>query len=106
MTATREAALRSTQLKMIRAIMGRSRACNQSSGEMESWVEWIQRVTPEAREAMVVNNVPDWVGDRTVRLERWKAKLEEMTDERWAKRVLAWTPDGWRTRGHPRKRWE
>ena len=59
MTASREAALRTTQMKMLRLVLGRKR--NTTHGVLEAWVDWIQRATADVRHLMEVFNIPDWV---------------------------------------------
>jgi hypothetical protein len=109
MTCAREQTLRSTQMKMIKSILGRRRLVKQHDGEegqsIETWVEWVQRVTGEARDAMKLYNIPDWVDEQRNRLHRWGDRLKEMSSERWARRAFDWVPDGRRSRGHPRTRW-
>ena len=104
MTSTRTAKLRGTQLKMLRAMLGRQRIYT-SDGEIETWVEWIQRVTDEARRVADENKIPDWRNVYTTRLRSLQARLQQMESYRWAKRVLEWMPTGFRSRGHPLTRW-
>jgi hypothetical protein len=106
MTTIRDTTLRTTQMKMLRCILGRRRLVDSGTGEVETWVEWVQRVTREARQAMAENAVPDWVEEQRRRVSKWSNQLENMDQERWAKKVLNWQPDGRRSRGHPCTRWE
>lgn len=99
MTVARETLLRSTEMKMLRAIMGRRRL------ESETWVEWIQRATHQARQAMEQHHIPDWVGEQRQRRTQWAERVSRTTDERWTQKVLQWHPEGRRSRGHPRARW-
>ena len=105
MTASMDERLQSVQLKMVRRMMGRPRRYNMSTGELETWVEWLQEATHDARAAMAANRVKDWVGARKVRLCQWKRKLQGMSCDRWAVRVLNWQPSRHRLRGRPRLRW-
>ena len=105
MTGTRENALRSTQMKMLRAVLGRGRIKKQPDEEVETWVEWIQRVTHEARLAMKEHKVPDWIEEQRKRLQAWRQKLDSMSKDRWATKVLNWSPEGYRSRGRPLARW-
>ena len=88
MMQTRENKLRTTQRKMLRSILGKGRATvnakddgssltgsmvsSCSSGEaVESWADWIQRVTAEATNAMQKVGVPDWVEEQRKRKWTW-----------------------------------
>eukprot|EP00959_Pyramimonas_sp_CCMP1952_P455295 9471348-Pyramimonas_sp.AAC.1 len=51
MAAERDSKLKGTQLKMVRAMLGRGRVYKQD-GDVETWVDWVQRVTTEARHWM------------------------------------------------------
>ena len=109
MTDAREEELRSTQLKMARAMLGKKRRtvaqADSEAQTVESWVDWVRRVTPEAREAMRTHCVPDWVELQRDKLQRWDGRLQQMECHRWTRRVLDWQPEGRRSRGHPRMRW-
>ena len=98
-------ALSSTQMKMLRAVLGRGRIKKQPDEEVETWVEWIQRVTHEARLAMKEHKVPDWIEEQRKRLQAWRQKLDSMSKDRWATKVLNWSPEGYRSRGRPLARW-
>ena len=103
MTGERDARLRSTQLKMLRAILGRPRLVK-TAGDLETWVEWVQRTTHEARTVMTRLNIPMWTDEQHSRLQRWHDRVGQMSRERWARRVLDWLPDGFRPKGRPRAR--
>ena len=105
MTTARDDLLRSTQMKMLRRMLGRARKVDASTDELETWVEWVQRVTHEAREQMMRHHVTDWVDEQRKRAVDWRYKLVNMDSKRWAKQVLEWFPTGCRSRGHPRTRW-
>jgi hypothetical protein len=47
----------------------------------------------------------DWIAEQARRVRQWGDKLTSMGQERWAKMVFDWIPDGRRSRGHPRLRW-
>ena len=104
MTGQRETAFRGTQMKMLRSIMGRKRK-KLPSGELETWVDWIKDATADVRVAMTSHGVGDWVLEQRCRVKSWANKVATMSDDRWAKCVLNWQPDGCRSRGHPRARW-
>ena len=110
MTQTREQALKTTQLKMVRAILGMRRLVTHGSdasehANLETWVEWVRRATAEARKMMEAHRVSDWVTEQTHRVKRWGEKIGKMESHRWTKRMLAWSPFGRRSRGHPCCRW-
>ena len=96
MTAAREEKLKVAQLKMTRTILGRWRKMNESTSERETWVEWVQRVTTEARQIMADHNIPHWVDEQAARMRCWSARVNTMESERWAKQVLNWQPEGYR----------
>jgi len=105
MTSARKAQLRSMQMQMLRKILGRKRITTEPGGDIETWVEWVQRVTTEVRQVMRTHGVSDWVEERCLRMKRWSCKVKDMNSDLWAKRVLYWSPAGCRSRGHPRTRW-
>eukprot|EP00973_Karenia_brevis_P068972 9587603-Karenia_brevis.AAC.1 len=121
MTQSRRQQLRSAQRRMLRTILGSGQRIkdntdsSSSSGstesskieeELESWVEWIQRVTTDALEAMTKAGVPDWVDEQIRRKWTWCGHVCRRTDGRWAKRILGWSPmRGRRCQGHPLTRW-
>ena len=104
MTEARKTQLQSAQLKMARKIMGMRRAIN-GNGEVESWVEWLQRVTPKARDIMRKANIPNWSEEVRSRYVRWYHKVASMPADRWARKVLQWEPNGHRAQGRPVRRW-
>ena len=86
--------------------MGRSRHRAQDGQDVESWVDWLKRVTNEAKEIMKAHRVPDWLKLVQQRQEKWKNRLESSETENWAKQVYEWLPIGFRRKGRPLKRWE
>lgn len=109
MTEGREQLLKNTQMKMMRTILApgrlRTKLADSDVLEIETWVDWVKRATAEARQALRINSIPDWVELQRERILQWNARLREMECHRWARQVLAWTPDGNRLRGRPRLRW-
>eukprot|EP00973_Karenia_brevis_P070944 9858508-Karenia_brevis.AAC.1 len=89
---------------MTRNILGRSRTTN-ANGELETWVEWIQRVTEEAREKMEQFKIPSWSAEVRLRILRWRDRVSNMSHERWTRKVYDWEPSGFRLRGRPLARW-
>ena len=105
MTAVRKQTLQTTQLRMMRTILGRRRSST-TSEELEPWVEWIKESTEQVRSLMRMHSIPEWREVVSKRQRKWKAKLDEMDEERWAKQALVWLPVGFRKQGRPAKRWE
>jgi hypothetical protein len=105
LTSAREAALRSTEMKMMRAIAGQRRRVHQDTGEIESWVEWIRRATAEVRDAMAKHGIPDWETEQRRKMRQWQERLNSLNDHRWTSLVYEWRPSGRRSQGHPRARW-
>ena len=105
MTQSRNDILKSTQMKMVRAILGKGRTSDLETGELESWVDWIREVAPDARKTMAEHNIQDWVRERMSRTACWQDKLQKMDESRWAKIVSEWQANGRRSRGHPSARW-
>ena len=104
MTRERTMKLKSTQSKMLRTMLGRRRLVD-TAGELETWVDWIQRVTHEARQLAGEQGIPCWVEEHIAKVEKWKQQLAGMEHRRWAKQVVDWQPQGCRSRGRPRARW-
>ena len=69
LTEARANMLQSTQLRMIRNMLGKKRR------PAESWVEWLQRVTPEARDAMQRHGVREWTELQKENAEKWSRKI-------------------------------
>ena len=125
MTRAREDALRTTQRRMLRQILGKGRrvlpddasssssddssedgsATDASVDRLESWVEWIQRVTAEAEERLSDVGGRDWVEEQRRRKWRWAGHVCRRTDGRWTRAILEWQPSGNRDRRRPNIRW-
>ena len=96
--------LRSTRRKMIRWIVGVPRHID------EDWVAFIQRATHRSEQLAESYGSTDWV--LLYRQRKWKLaeKAANYSDNRWAQRILQWTP--WfrtlphRRVGRPCKRWD
>ena len=104
LTSAMEDKLRSTQMKMLRTILGRRRLI--TDGGLESWVDWVKRTTREARQALESHGVKDWVAVRLSQLQSWRKRLDGMPKQRWAKIAYEWSPEGTRRRGRPNTRWD
>ena len=122
MTHVREQKLKATQRKMLRTILGKGRrilnasdvesgstadsAASDHAEALESWVEWVQRVTREATAAMSKAGVPDWSEEQQRRKWRWCGHTCRRLDSRWSTALLKHMPiRGHRCRGHPFSRW-
>ena len=92
-------------MKMLRTVLGRRRIANEITGVVETWVEWVQRVTREVRGLMVDYGVPEWVEVHRDRVRTWSSRLQDMDKERWARKMFEWQPEGRRSRGRPCARW-
>ena len=105
LTTSREKKLQATQMHMIRTMLSRSRKVSDAAGNKEDWVSWIKTVTAEARDKMKTYKIEEWVEIVRKRQHKWKAKLEALDPEKWAKQALDWRPIGFRSVGRPAKRW-
>ena len=103
LTRAREAFIKTTQRKMMRAIIGTRRIVR--DGDLEGYVDWIVRSTSVAEEAMRKFGVPDWVEEAHKRKFRWAGQVARCTDRRWTREVLEWSATGSRRRGRPVMRW-
>jgi hypothetical protein len=73
--------------------------------EVEPWVEWMKRTTHEALDAIAKVGIPEWTEVQCRRAWRCAGHVMRRDDGRWTCRVLDWTPEGNRRRGHPSTRW-
>jgi hypothetical protein len=109
MTASRDQALRTTQRKMLRSILGCGRKPAESSSDsslslelveeeineyevLESWVQWKRRTTREALDILEKIGIPDWADEQRRRLWRWAGHLARRRDGRWITQVVYWAP--------------
>ena len=103
--------LQTTQRRMLRLILGqgRRRHLADSGFTLETWVEWIQRVTRRAEEKMQELGYLEWTALQRRQKPQWAEKLEEFDEDRWARVAYKWRPELFlhtaRARGRPRKRW-
>jgi hypothetical protein len=105
MTTERQRDLRTTQLRMMRMILGTRRKYVGDHETVETYVEWIQRATRELEIMMDKYGVKDWVALQRVRLWKWAGRVARANDGRWSHEILHWEPLGCRLRGRPRARW-
>ena len=87
-------------MKMMRCMVGRRR-----KDATETWVEWLQRVTPVARSLMKDNNVQEETEGQKEYTRRWQERLAIFKTDRWAVRAVQWQPEGRRCKGRPCMRW-
>ena len=71
----------------------------------ENWVDWIQRATRDAEDAMLKFCMSDWVDEVCRRKFGWAGHVCRRHDGRWSRQVLNWCPAGLRVRGRPLMRW-
>ena len=108
MTKEREQLLRTTQRKMMRKVVGTKRIVvkdAQGGSTTENYVDWVQRATRKAEEAMDKYGVPDWVGEACKRKFQWAGHVSRRDDGRWSGQILRWCPVGVRLQGRPVTRW-
>ena len=105
MTGHREAELRTTQLKMLRTLVGTQRKVL-DVGILEEWIDWIKRATDIVRNLMEVHGVAHWGYLQTNQTQKWHETINSMESNRWAARVLQWQPVNTRSQGRPMSRWE
>ena len=105
MTKQREALLRSNQRKMLRSILQSPRQASAADGsgevQVETWLEWVMRVTPESERLFAMAGGQGWVEEQRRRKWHWAGHVARRTDGRWARLLLDWRPPGHRRRGRP-----
>ena len=106
LTASKEKLLQATQMKMVRSILGKKRKVDAETGDKESWISWVKEATAEAREKMKAQRISEWRKIVAERQEKWKARLDNQSPQKWAKQVYEWIPIGFRSVGRPVKRWK
>ena len=72
---------------------------------LESWVDWIRRVTHEAEDLLHKVGGKDWVAEQCRRKWSWAGHVARCTDGKWSTMLLEWCPTGARTAGRPCTRW-
>ena len=103
MTRPREAQVRSIQRKMMRIIIGTKRRVQ--DGQLEEWVDWVDRSTQIAKQVMLEVGIPDWVEEIHRRKFQWAGRNAVLADGRWTGEVPLWSATGTRRRGRPTTRW-
>ena len=103
LTRDMECKIRTTQRKMVRAIIGVRRKTENDI--LEDYVEWMTRSTRIAEETMHNNSIPLWVQEVHRRRFDWAGTVARRTDGRWTHALLNWSATGRRARGRPRLRW-
>ena len=71
----------------------------------EPYVDWIKRVTRESNEKMDSFKITEWVCEQRRRKWMWAGHCARRSDDRWTKKVLQWSPHGFRDRKRPVTRW-
>ena len=108
MTKEREQLIQTTQRKMLRKIVGTKRSVSKDKEGVvstETYVDWIQRATRKAEDAMANYGVPSWVEECSRRKFQWAGHVLRRSDGRWSKQVFCWCPVGSRSQGRPLIRW-
>ena len=82
-----------------------------TTDNLEPWVEWIQRATHKAEETMAKLNINDWPTTVRQRKWQWVRKVSTTGEQEWTRQVIQWAPQldpiyGARRRaGRPKSRW-
>ena len=105
LTEAQKQKLQTTQMRMLRRIIGRRRKVEEETGDIETWVSWIKRTTEIAKTKMKEHKIQEWRDTADSRKEKWKARLETLDPGKWAYQAYNWYPIGFRSVGQPRKRW-
>ena len=133
MTQAREAKLRVHQRKMLRWMIGCGRKQGNGHAEvgekdeeeeepepreeedeiaaegpvgLESWIDYIRRVTGIAEECLKHAKLEDWIAGQRRRKWRWAGHTARRHDGRWSNKILFHNEfPGSRRVGHPKARW-
>ena len=125
MTAGRAQKLRSAQRRMLRWMLnsGRKTLAISEKDEvetdteveepteeleetLESWTDWIRRTTHTAEYHLLHAGAEDCVEGQRRRKWRWAGHVARRQDRRWSSLMLAWQPEGRKSRlGRPKCRW-
>ena len=75
---------------------------------VESWPEFITRVTHHIDSRMLSFDLEDWIATHRRRKWRFAGRTARCTDGRWSTRMLQWQPSfsGGRSVGRPCTRWD
>jgi hypothetical protein len=79
---------------------------NEEADMEETYVEWIKRATGISETHLKKAGLEDWVSQQRRRKFRLAGHIVRRTDGRWSTRMVDWEPNGYRTVGRPRRRWE
>ena len=127
MTGSIENMVRKTQRCMLRQILQRGRritsaGCGDTQEDseledetpdeperdellLETWVDWIKRVTESAESLCNKLGLEDWITTQRRFKWRWAGHLVRRQDHRWSLKLLHWVPVWRRSAGHPCARW-
>ena len=103
LTRDMEYKIRTTQRKMVRAIIGLRR--DNEHDVLEDYVDWIRRSTRLVEEIMHNHSIPNWVQEIHRRPFDWAGTIARRIDGRWTHALLNRSAIGRRARGRPRLRW-
>ena len=73
--------------------------------DTEAYVDWIKTSTEKTDQLMAQYGLRDWNKEQLRRKWDWAGKVARLTDQRWTRAVLSWSPPTQRGRGHPATRW-
>ena len=97
-----------TSRRMLRKMIATPRRYlkkDESISEQEDWTDWIVKATRIAEREQKKAGLDTWVESQRKRKDRLWQKLHEDADERWATKILHWSPEGLRRVGRPVSRW-
>ena len=60
---------------------------------LEPWVDWLRRTTRSVEEHLDKLKIESWVHQARRRKWNWAARVANMSDDRWTKRLLMWRPE-------------
>ena len=124
--------LRTTQRKMLRAILGMKRRVVQCEGEdgntdgtenasddtetpednLEAWSDFLKRATRTAEDRLAAANQEEWIKLWRRRQWRWAGKLAGPNLNKWLQHAFRWCPPVhgrrgvYRAQARPLKRWD
>jgi len=105
MTRDRERRLQVAHRRMLRYVCQTRRKILED-GQVETWVEWVQRATDLAEKAMRDSGGEAWVVVQRRKKWRWAGRVARLSDQRWTHETLYWEPARRnRSVGRPRLRW-
>ena len=81
---------------------------------MDTWVDWVKRVTHKAQEKLKDANMDTWIS--IIKRQKWRfaKRVATAQEERWTRKIINWDPEshydkethkGKRKQARPKKRW-